>query len=143
MYPTITIYDGSSTTTLCHGVGQRTTSEWRLEGDIQAPVDFVGGPLKRALRAANSIPLGRVTRDTKVSFVVSQAYATVVAAYEARLTLANTVPVAGTLYINLSATRRVKCLNAQIEQCAPRQTGLLVVASFSFACGAVSAENYT
>lgn len=143
MYPTVTIYDGSATTTLCHGVGQRAASEWRLEGDIQAPVDFVGGSLKRALRAANSVPPGRVTRDTKVAFVVAQVFATVVAAYEAKLTLANTVPVAGTLYINLSATRRVKCLNAQIEQCAPRQNGLLVVASFAFACGAVSAENYT
>ena len=142
MYPTITIYDGSTTTTLCHGVGQRAASEWRLEGDLQAPVSFVGGASILALRAANTIPPGRVTRDSKIAFAVAQVYSTVVAAYEARLTLANTVPVAGTLYINLSATRRIKCLNAQIEQCAPRQTGLLVVASFTFACGAVSAENY-
>lgn len=142
MYPTVTILDGATTTTLCHGMGQRTVNEWRLEGDIEAPAAFTCGEPIRPLRAVNSTPPGRAMRESRVTFSVGRIYSDLAAAYEARLTLPNTCPVKGTLYINVSATRRVSCANAQIESCNTKQNGLFVGASYSFLVGAVTAETY-
>lgn len=141
MYPTITINDGSTTTTLCHGVGARAASEWRLEGAIEPSCDFARQTVE-AIRAAWWAPVARTTRRPRVSFRVSQVYATIAAAHEARLVWAATVASTGTLYVNLSASRRVKHLNAAIASLAVTQNGLLVTAQYTFDVGAVSAENY-
>jgi hypothetical protein len=143
MYPTITILDGSTLTTLCSGVGQRTSGQWNLEADITAPTAFAGGEPSRPVRAANATPPGRVMRENRVVFAVGQIFSDLATAYEARLTIAATCPVKGTLYINLSATRRINCANAQIENCDPQQKGLFVSVAFSFTVGAVIAENYS
>jgi hypothetical protein len=142
MYPTITINDGSTTTTLCHGVGERAASEWRLEGAIESSCDFARQTVE-AIRAAWWAPVARTTRRPRVSFRVSQLYASIEAAHEARLTLAATVPATGTLYVNLSATRRVTHSSAALASCTATQNGLLVTASYTYECGAVAAEDYS
>jgi hypothetical protein len=142
MYPTITIYDGAATTTLRHGIGARTADEWRLEGAIAASCDYARQTVE-PIRATWWTPVARVTRRPRISWQVGRIYTTLAAATEARLIVAATAVAAGTLYVNLSATRRVTHSNAVVVSCTPTQEGLLVRVAWVYDCGAVAAENYT
>jgi len=142
MYPTVTSYDGATTTTLCHGVGTRAADEWRLEGAIDLPVSFARQTVE-PVRAAFWLPMTRTTRRPRVTFRVSRLYSTLAAAHEARLTWAAAVAAAGTLYIYLTDARRVTCSNAALAECIATQNGLLVTLDYVWEVGAVAAGAYT